>query len=215
MTKGRLEAFSDGVIAIIITITILIIDLPEGNDMRALMGVMPLAACYLISFIMVGTNWANHHHLLQVAGGVDGKILWANLLYLFLLSFQPVATGWVGKSRFAMLPVRVYVLMNLLGALSYILLEKAIIHSSGCEILKVAVSESRKEQWTIGVEALALALTFIPGVHYAACPLLVVAMIPWIVPDLRMKRVYDESNWTNAKRVRGFNRCQRFNHRQL
>ena len=163
MTKGRLEAFSDGVIAIIITITILIIDLPEGNDMAALMGVMPLAICYLISFIMVGTNWANHHHLLQVTGSVDGKILWSNLLYLFLLSFQPVTTGWVGKSKFAMLPVRVYVLMNLLCALSYILLEKAIIHSNDCEILKTAVSESRKEQWTVGVEALALILSFIPA----------------------------------------------------
>ena len=106
MTKGRLEAFSDGVIAIIITITILEIGLPNGNDMRALLEIMPLVICYLISFIMVGTNWANHHHLLQVAGSVDGKILWANLLYLFILSFQPVTTGWVGKSNFAMLPVR-------------------------------------------------------------------------------------------------------------
>jgi uncharacterized membrane protein len=193
MTKGRLEAFSDGVIAIIITITILIIDLPEGDDIQALLGVMPLALCYLISFIVVGVNWANHHHLLQVARGVDGKILWANLLYLFLLSFLPVTTGWVGKSNFAMLPVRMYVALNLLCALSYILLEKAIIHSSGCEILRVAVSESRKEQWTIAVEVLALLLTFLPGVHNASCPLLVVAMAPWIIPDLRMKRVYEEA----------------------
>ena len=200
MTKGRLEAFSDGVIAIIITITILIIDLPDGNDMRALMGVVPLAICYLISFIMVGTNWANHHHLLQVAGAVDGRILWANLLYLFLLSFQPVTTGWVGKSKFAMLPVRVYVLMNLLCALSYILLERAIIRSSGCEILRIAVSESRKEQWTITVEALALILSFIPGAHYAACPLLVVAMAPWIIPDLRMKRVFEEARRMQKKK---------------
>ncbi len=199
MTKGRLEAFSDGVIAIIITITILIIDLPDGNDMAALMGVMPLTIHYLISFIVVGTNWANHHHLLQVTGSVDGKILWANLLYLFLLSFQPVTTGWVGKSEFAMLPVRIYVLMNLLCAGSYILLEKAIIHSNDCEILKTAVSESRKEQWTIGVEALALLLTFIPGAHYAACPLMVVAMIPWIIPDLRMKWVFEEAKRTRER----------------
>ena len=143
MTKGRLEAFSDGVIAIIITITILIIDLPDGNDMQALVAVLPLAVCYLISFIVVGVNWVNHHHLLQVAGNVNGRMLWANLLYLFLLSFQPVCTGWVGKSQFAMLPVRVYVLMNLAVSCSYILLEQAIIHSTGCKILKVAVSESR------------------------------------------------------------------------
>lgn len=193
MTKGRLEAFSDGVIAIIITITILIIDLPDGDDLPALVRMLPLVVCYLISFVMVGTNWANHHHLLQVTGSVDGKILWANLLYLFVLSFQPVCTGWVGRSGFAMLPVRVYVIINLAGACSYVLLEKAIIHSNDCDILKTAVSESRKEQWTIAVEALALLLTFIPGAHYASCPLLVVAMIPWIIPDLRMKRVFEEA----------------------
>ena len=84
MTKGRLEALSDGVIAIVITITILEIGLPEGDDIHALITILPLVICYLISFIMVGTNWANHHHLLQVAGSVNGKILWANLLYLFL-----------------------------------------------------------------------------------------------------------------------------------
>lgn len=193
MTKGRLEAFSDGVIAIIITITILLIDLPDGDDMNALMGILPLVLCYLISFIMVGTNWANHHHLLQVTGQVDGKILWANLLYLFLLSFQPVTTGWVGRSHFAMLPVRVYVIMNLACAGSYVLLEKLIIHSNDCEQLRSAVSESRKEQWTICIEALALILSFIPGAHYASCPLLVVAMVPWIIPDLRMKRVFEEA----------------------
>ena len=92
-----------------------------------------------------------------------------------------------------MLPVRVYVLMNLLCTLSYILLEKAIIHSNDCDILRNAVSESRKEQWTIGVETLALILSFIPGAHYASCPLLVVAMAPWIIPDLRMTRVFEEA----------------------
>ncbi|MBQ8955198.1 MAG: DUF1211 domain-containing protein [Clostridia bacterium] len=193
MTKGRLEAFSDGVIAIIITITILLIDLPDGNDIQALMGIMPLVACYLISFILVGVNWVNHHHLFQVAGSVNGKILWANLLYLFVLSFLPVTTGWVGKSLFSMLPVRVYVIANLAGAGSYLLLEKAIVHSSDCYILKEAISESRKELWTFAVEALALIASFIPGVHYTSCPLLVVAVAPWIIPDLRMKRVFEEA----------------------
>ena len=192
MTKGRLEAFSDGVIAIIITITILEIGLPEGKDIDALFDILPLVICYLISFIMVGTNWANHHHLLQVAGSVDGKILWANLLYLFFLSFQPVATGWVGKSRFAMLPVRVYCLLNLAVFLSYVLLQKLIISGHDCEVLKIAVSESRKEMWTISIETLALILSFFPRAHYVSCPLLVVAVIPWIIPDLRMKRVFED-----------------------
>lgn len=191
MTKGRLEAFSDGVIAIIITITILEIGLPEGDDMHALFSILPIVACYLISFIMVGTNWANHHHLLQVAGAVDGKILWSNLLFLFVLSFQPVATGWVGKSGFSMLPVRVYCLLNLAGTLSYVLLQKLIINAHDCQVLKDAVSESRKEMWTITIEVLALVLSFFQGIHYVSCPLLVVAVMPWIIPDLRMKRVFE------------------------
>ena len=200
MTKGRLEAFSDGVIAIIITITILEIGLPEGNDIHALITILPLVICYLISFIMVGTNWANHHHLLQVAGSVNGKILWANLLYLFFLSFQPVATGWVGKSRFAMLPVRVYCLLNLAISLSYVLLQKFIVSAHDCKILQDAVSENRKEVWTICVEVLALILSFIPRIHYVSCPLLVVAMAPWIIPDLRMKRVFEDSQYSDCRK---------------
>ena len=200
MTKGRLEALSDGVIAIVITITILEIGLPEGDDIHALITILPLVICYLISFIMVGTNWANHHHLLQVAGSVNGKILWANLLYLFLLSFQPVATGWVGKSRFAMLPVRVYCLLNLAISLSYVLLQKFIVSAHDCKILQDAVSENRKEVWTICVEVLALILSFIPRIHYASCPLLVVAMAPWIIPDLRMKRVFEDSQYSDCRK---------------
>ena len=192
MTKGRLEAFSDGVIAIIITITILLIDLPNGNDWPDLLGILPLVACYLISFILIGVNWVNHHHLFQVVEGVNGKILWANLLYLFVLSFIPVSTGWVGKSEFAMIPVRTYIVVNLAGALSYCLLEKVIIHSSSSDHLRTAVSESKKEQWTIIIELIALALSFAPSFHYASCPLLVVAVAPWIIPDLRMKRVFEE-----------------------
>ena len=123
---------------------------------------------------------------------MDGKILWANLLYLFFLSFQPVATGWVGKSLFAMLPVRVYCFLNLTSTLSYVLLQNLIISAHDCEILKLAVSESRKEMWTICIEVLALVLTFFPGVHYVSCPLLVVAVAPWIIPDLRMKRIFED-----------------------
>jgi len=106
--------------------------------------------------------------------------------YRKLLSFQPVATGWVGKSRFAMLPVRVYCLLNLAISLSYVLLQKFIVSAHDCEILKDAVNERRKEMWTICVEVLALILSFIPRIHYVSCPLLVVAMAPWIIPDLSM-----------------------------
>ena len=193
MSTGRLEAFSDGVIAIIITITVLLIDLPEGDTLQDLTAILPLILCYLVSFILVGVNWVNHHHLLQVTQKVDGRILWANLLYLFVLSFIPVATGWVGRSGFAVLPVRVYVIINLAGTCSYILLQQAIVHSHDCVILKQAVNESRKELWTAALECAALAVTFISGVHYISVALLVIAVAPWVIPDLRMKRVFEAS----------------------
>ena len=197
MTKGRLEAFSDGVIAIIITITILIIDVPSGNDWPDLLAVLPLVICYVITFIVVGVYWGNHHHLLQAAGSVNGKILWANLLYLLVLSFLPVTTGWVGKSDFSMIPVRVYVVVNFAAALSYQLLEYMVVHAEDCLILKTAAEDRRKERWTVCADLLALIISFIPGLHYISCPLLVAGVAPWIIPDLRMKRVIEMRNEKN------------------
>lgn len=198
MTKGRLEAFSDGVIAIIITITVLLIDLPEGNGWGDLLSILPIVASYFTSFLLVGTNWVNHHHLLQAARTVDGKILWANLFYLFILSFFPVTTGWVGRSGFALVPVQVYIFVNLLGAVSYYLLEKAVMQSKGNTVLKDLIDEPRKERWTIMVEIISFGITFVPGGHHLSCPLLIVAVAPWIVPDLRIKegleKNYDRNN---------------------
>jgi uncharacterized membrane protein len=193
MTKGRLEAFSDGVIAIIITITILLFDVPEGNDMSALLSLGPLMATYLVSFIMVGTHWANHHHLLQVASHVNGKILWANLLYLFTLSFFPVATGWAGRSRFAAVPTRVYVIVNLLEFFSYMLLQFAIVRSKDCVILNQVMDESKKEALTLLLEVLALVCSFINPIRWASYVLLVAGAAPWIIPDLRLSMVYEQS----------------------
>ena len=200
MTKGRLEAFSDGVIAIIITITILVIDVPNGNDWPDLLAVFPVVVCYIISFIVVGANWVNHHHLLQAAGSINGRILWANLFYLLVLSFLPVTTGWVGKSDFSMIPVRVYVLVNLFAALSYQLLELAVIHAEDCVLLKEVAEDRRKERWTLLLDLLALVASFIPGVHYISCPLLVAAVAPWIIPDLRMKKVVEKKNQAASQR---------------
>ena len=200
MTKGRLEAFSDGVIAIIITITILVIDVPNGNDWPDLLAVFPVVICYIISFIVVGANWVNHHHLLQAAGSINGRILWANLFYLLVLSFLPVTTGWVGKSDFSMIPVRVYVLVNLFAALSYQLLELAVIHAEDCVLLKEVAEDRRKERWTLLLGLLALVASFIPGVHYISCPLLVAAVAPWIIPDLRMKKVIEKKNQAASQR---------------
>ena len=123
--SASLEAFSDGVLAIIIMIVILMFDIPEGNDLNTLKEMAPLFIVYLVSFVMSGMNWANHHHMLQVTEKVNGKIIWANHLYLFTMSFYPVATGWAGKSNFAALvcaffkPVRwaAYVLLVVMAAM--------------------------------------------------------------------------------------------------
>lgn len=191
MTTGRLEAFSDGVIAIIITITILLFSVPEGDDMSALLSMRPLAMSYFVSFIMIGTHWVNHHHLLQVASHVNGAILWANLLYLFTLSFFPVATGWVGRSGFAPLPTQVYVLINMMEFVSYVLLQQAIVHSKDCVILSRVVNESSKELLTFLAELAALVCAFLPAVRWASYVLLILGTVPWIIPDLRMSKVFD------------------------
>ena len=193
MDTGRLEAFSDGEIAIIITIAILIIDVPNGNDWPDIAAILPIIICYVISFIVVGTYWVNHHHLLQATKHVDGRILWANLMFLMFLSFFPVTTGWVGKSGFSMIPVRVYVLVNLADALSYIILERAIMHSHDCEVFQDEMSNRRKELWTLSIELLALLVSFSPEIHHLSCLMLVVAVAPWIIPDLRIKRVFDQT----------------------
>ncbi|MCR5747668.1 MAG: TMEM175 family protein [Lachnospiraceae bacterium] len=192
MSKSRLEAFSDGVIAIIITITILLIDVPSGNDWKALKTMFPLFAVYAVSFMLLGSHWANHHHLFQIASHVNGKIIWANLLYLFVISFFPVLTGWVGKSDFAQVPTIVYVIINMAESLSYMLLQTMILHSQDCVILKRVVDESKKELVTIVTEIAALICAFIYPIHVFAYPLLVVSALIWVVPDIRMSRVFEE-----------------------
>ena len=194
MTKGRLEAFSDGVIAIIITITVLLIDAPDGKDFSALLQILPLAVVYAVSFIVIGTHWANHHHLLQVAKHVNGKILWANLFYLFTLSFYPVATGWVGKSNFSPAPITVYALINLVEAIAYIILQKAILSSHDCVVLKNVINESQKEFFTILLDVTAVICSLIPKIRFMTFVLLLGMTALWIVPDLRLKKAYMMSN---------------------
>lgn len=191
MSKGRMEAFSDGVIAIIITIIVLLFDLPEGDDLRSLTAMGPLVACYAVSFILIGMRWANHHHLLQVTQNVNGKIIWANLLYLFTISLFPVSIGWVSKTGFGALPTTVFAAVNLIETLAFVLLEHTIFSAHDCVLLKSAVTESRKELVTLLLEVAAVAVSLIKPVRLLAYPLLVVMSCMWIIPDLRMERVYD------------------------
>src|SRR3982750_3156749 len=131
MGKGRLEAFSDGVIAIIITILVLELKVPHGTELNALVPFLPAFISYVLSFIYLGIYWNNHHHLLQAASHVNGLVLWANLHILFWLSLIPFVTGWMGENEFATLPVAVYGFDLLMAALAYYLLERSLIAAQG------------------------------------------------------------------------------------
>ncbi len=190
MNKSRLEAFSDGVIAIIITIVVLLIDLPDGDDWGALSKMLPLFFCYIVSFVLIGMRWANHHHLFQIAQSVNGKIIWANLFYLFSLSLFPVVTGWAAKTSLAPVPTTLFAILNLVESLAYILLQHTVISSHDCVMVKNVVSESKKEAVTIALELAALGVSFVEPIRYGTYVLLLLMSCLWIIPDLRMKKIY-------------------------
>lgn len=204
MDKSRMEAFSDGVIAIIITITVLGISAPEGSSLSDFVGLLPAIAAYAVSFIGVGTYWNNHHHLLKLACGVNGRTLWSNLAFLFVLSFFPVATDWMQKTSFAALPTVCYVILNMLVSLTYMNLERVIRQDlgEGQASSQPSTPQARlwqrmkkrsllKERLTLAFEALALVLALVmPASHLAVIGILL-AFALWIVPDLRIVRLLD------------------------
>jgi uncharacterized membrane protein len=193
MEKGRLEAFSDGVIAIIITIMVLELKVPHGDTWQALdSDLMSKFASYVMSFVYVGIYWNNHHHLLKSAERVSGRILWMNLLLLFWLSLVPFAAAWTGESKFAAAPTAVYGIVLLLSAISYWLLQKAIIAEHGHDsLLARALGRDLKGNLSPFVYLTAIGLSF-------WCPIvsnllyLFVALL-WLVPDKRIERVLRES----------------------
>lgn len=187
MNKSRIEAFSDGVLAIIITIMILEIKVPNVNTFESLQPLIPVFISYVLSFIYVGIYWNNHHHLLQATKNVNGKVLWANLLLLFWLSLIPFATSWVGAQHFSAVPMSVYGFILLMCAISYTLLQNKIIKLEGKEsVLYQAVQEDKKGKLSLLFYILAIPLAFvspwISGLFY-----IVVALI-WIVPDRRIEK---------------------------
>ncbi|WP_317127947.1 TMEM175 family protein [Gillisia mitskevichiae] len=135
MNKGRLEAFSDGVLAIVITIMVLEIKVPHGNDLNALLPLIPVFISYVLSFIYLGIYWNNHHHMMQTVTSVKGDILWANLHLLFWLSLIPFVTGWMGENSFAPMPMAFYGFILLMSALAYFILQKRIIAAHGKDSL--------------------------------------------------------------------------------
>jgi uncharacterized membrane protein len=187
MNKSRIEAFSDGVMAIIITIMILEIKVPHQNTIGSLQPLIPVFISYVLSFIYVGIYWNNHHHMFQATKNINGKILWANLFLLFWLSLIPFATSWVGEQHFSTIPMSIYGFILLMCAISYTLLQNKIMKLEGKEsVLYQAVQKDKKGKLSLLFYILAIPLAFvspwISGLLYIA-----VALI-WIVPDRRIEK---------------------------
>ena len=188
MTKGRLEAFSDGVIAIIITVMVLGLRVPAGSDLASLRPLLPPLLSYALSFVLLGIYWSNHHHLLQAVQVVDGRVLWANLHLLFWLSLVPVATAWMGGHHQAALPVAAYGAVLLLASLAYFVLVRALIaaHGPGSP-LAAAVGRDVKGKASTALYVAAVALAFVAW--WLAVGLYVLVGCIWLVPDRRIERI--------------------------
>jgi TMEM175 potassium channel family protein len=187
MHKGRLEAFSDGVIAIIITIMVLELKAPHGTDWAALRPLVPVFLSYVLSFVYVGIYWNNHHHLFQVVKHVDGRILWANLHLLFWLSLIPFATAWMGENHFAALPVAAYGGVFMLAGIAYYLLVHSLVVKQGHAELAAALGRDVKGKGSILGYAVAIPLAFVSA--WLACALYVAVAAWWLVPDRRIEKV--------------------------
>ncbi len=184
MQKNRFEAFSDGVIAIIITIMVLEIKVPHGTTFAALEPLSLKFLSYALSFVNVGIYWNNHHHMIHSVDRISGKILWANLHFLFWLSLMPFGTAWIGESRFAPAPVFCYGIDLIMCAISYFILQNAIIQHQGPEsLLKKAIGADYKGRTSLGTYAVGIALSlFAPLV---AMGLYICVAIMWFIPDRR------------------------------
>ncbi len=187
MGKGRLEAFSDGVIAIIITIMVLELKVPHGSDLAALRPLIPVFLSYILSFIFIGIYWNNHHHLLQAIRQVNGRILWANLHLLFWLSLIPFVTAWMGENHLAALPVALYGTVLLFAGIAYFILTRTLISHHGKDsTLAIAVGEDFKGKISVVFYALAIALAFVNS--WFACALYVLVAAMWLIPDRRIEK---------------------------
>jgi len=187
MTTARMEAFSDGVIAIIITIMVLELKVPHGADLAALAPVVPVLLSYVLSFVMLGIYWNNHHHLLQAVQHVDGRILWANLHLLFWLSLVPFVTAWMGENHFASVPVAIYGVVLLAAAVAYYVLTRALISLHGkTSTLATAIGRDFKGKLSTGIYLAAASLSLLKW--WIGFSLYVLVAIIWLVPDRRLEK---------------------------
>jgi len=192
MEKNRLEAFSDGVLAIIITIMVLELKVPHGVDLATLRPLLPVFLSYVLSFIYVGIYWNNHHHLIKACRTVTGGIMWANLHLLFWLSLFPFATGWVGENHLAPLPVALYGGMLLLAAIAYYILQNLIIAGHGRDSKLAAVfGRDYKGRLSIVFYAIAIPAAFFRP--WIGIVLYVAVALMWLIPDRRIERVVEET----------------------
>ena len=192
MTTDRLEAFSDGVIAIIITVMVLELPKPDGAQLHGLRHVWPVLITYLLSFVIIGIYWNNHHHMLRATMRINGGVLWANLHLLFWLSLFPFATGWMGENHFARVPTAAYGVVLLLAAIAYYVLQLTIIRSEGPESsLKVAIGRDLKGKASPLIYAVGIALTFVS--RWLALAAYVVVALMWLIPDRRLESRLQEA----------------------
>jgi uncharacterized membrane protein len=187
MTKGRLEAFSDGVIAILITIMVLELKVPHGADLDALRPILPVFVAYVLSFVNVGIYWNNHHHMFHITDRINGKALWANLHLLFWLSLIPFTTGWMGENHFAPLPTAVYGGVLMLSGIAYYILARTLVAAQGPESrLAKAVGADFKGRISVLLYAVAIPLAFVH--QWISGVLYVTVTVIWLVPDPRIER---------------------------
>ncbi|BAY61128.1 hypothetical protein NIES22_11890 [Calothrix brevissima NIES-22] len=187
MGKGRLEAFSDGVLAIIITIMVLELKVPHGADLAALRPLIPVFLSYLLSFIYIGIYWNNHHHLWQAVRHVNGRILWANLHLLFWLSLVPFVTGWMGENHVSAWPIALYGTVLFFAAIAYYILTVALINHHGKDsTLAIAIGRDLKGKISLVFYAIAIPLSFVNS--WIAFAFYVLVAIMWLIPDRRIEK---------------------------
>jgi uncharacterized membrane protein len=188
MSKGRLEAFSDGVIAILITIMVLELQVPEGGDLHALREVVPALLAYVLSFVILGIYWNNHHHMLHATDRVNGAILWANLHLLFWLSLVPAVTAWLGETYSAPVPTAAYGSVMFLSAIAYTILQNTIVRHQGHHArLAAAIGNDAKGKASLTMYALAIPLAFVNS--WIANAIYVSVALMWLIPDRRIEAV--------------------------
>ncbi len=194
MTKGRLEAFSDGVLAIIITIMVLEMKVPEHSPTLAdLKPVLPSFLSYVLSFVYLGIYWNNHHHMFQVTHRVTGGILWANLHLLFWLSLVPFTTRWLGENQFAPTPAALYGFVMLMAAIAYYILQWTILSAPGGNpVLEAAIGGDLKGKLSPLAYLAAIGLSFVN--QWIACGIYVVVALVWLIPDRRIERALAQHN---------------------